>query len=109
MYFVDCILPILSLIVASISAILTFVTYKKYKKANEIAEEANRFAEEANKFAKEANEISMKSLNAQIAPEIKLTKLGIDPTKVKVYGGENITWIGKTNLPNELYQIIINS
>ncbi len=116
MYFVNCILSILSIIVACISAILSFLTYKKYKKANEIAEEANviakeahKFAKEANKFAKEANVIAMKSLNAQIAPEIKLTKLGVDPTKIKVYGGENITWIGKTNLPDELYQIIINS
>lgn len=109
MSFVDCILPILSFIVACISVILTFVTYKKYKKANEIAEEANKFAKEANKFAKEANEISRKLLNAQIAPEIKLTRLGIDPTKAKVYGGENITWIGKTDLPDELYKIIINT
>ena len=109
MYFVDCILSILSIIVACISAILSFLTYKKYKKANEIAEEANVIAKEAHKFAKEANVIAMKSLNAQIAPEIKLTKLGVDPTKIKVYGGENITWIGKTNLPDELYQIIINS
>ena len=108
MYFVDCILSILSIIVACISAILSFLTYKKYKKANEIAEEANVIAKEAHKFAKEANVIAMKSLNAQIAPEIKLTKLGVDPTKIKVYGGENITWIGKTNLPDELYQIIIN-
>ncbi len=109
MFFIKFILPILSFIIACISAILTFVTYKKYKEANKISEEANRFAKEANKFAREANEIAEKSLYNQIAPEIKLTKLGVDPTKVEVYGGDNITWSGKKEIPNNIYRVILNS
>ena len=116
MYFTDFILPILSFIIACISAILAFVTYKKYKEANKLSEEANMFAREANMFAREANmfareanEIAKKSLNTQIAPEIKLTKLGLDPGKVRVYGGKNISWIGKNNIPKNLYRTILNS
>lgn len=109
MFFINFILPIFSFIIACISAILAFVTYKKYKEANKISQEANKFAKEANRFAREANEIAKKSLNTQIAPEIKLTKFGLDPTKVRVYGGNNISWIGKNNIPDELYKTILNS
>lgn len=95
MNFVDYVLPVLSFIIALFSVTLAFM--------------ANRKSQEANNLAKKANEIAEESLYNQRAPEIRVSKLGIDPTKVKVYGGDNITWIGKTNLPDELYKIILNS
>ena len=109
MFFVDYILPILSFLIATLSAILAFKANRKSQEANNLAEKANKISEEANILSKRTNEIAEKSLYAQIAPEIKLTKLGLDPTKVKVYGGDNITWDGKDNIPDKIYKTILNT
>lgn len=102
MIFTDYVLPIFSLLVSIVSAIIAY-------KAISVSKAAKAISEESNSIAKDANEIAKKSLNTQIAPEIKLTKLGLDPTKVRVYGGENIHWSGKNDIPDELYKIILNS
>lgn len=85
MNFVDEVLPIFSFIVSVVSLILAFMANKK-----------------TNRFAKQ-------SLDNQITPIIKLTKLGLDPKKVKVYGGKSISWEGKNKISKELYNTISNS
>lgn len=85
MDFVDEVLPIFSFIVSFFSLILAFMANRK-----------------TNRFAKQ-------SLDNQITPIIKLTKLGLDPKKVKVYGGKSISWEGKNKISKKLYNIISNS
>ncbi len=63
-------------------------------------------AHNANCISEKSNEIAARALESQIAPQLELTKIEFDPSKVKVYGGKNITWTGKKDLTNELYQKI---
>lgn len=106
MFFIDYILPILSFFIAIISVILAFKANIKSNEANEISRESNLISKEAKNISQKANEIAEKSLNVQIAPEIELTKLELNPQNVKIYGGNNISWIGKKDLPDKLYKII---
>lgn len=107
MFFIEYILPILSLLISIISTILAFKANIKSKEANEISKESNSISKEAKNISQKANEIAEKSLNVQIVPEIELTKLELDPQNVKIYGGNNISWTGKKDLPDELYEIIL--
>ena len=95
----DYVLPVLSLLVSIVSVIIAY-------KAISISKAAKVISEESNSIAKDANNIASKSLNYQIAPLIELTKLELNPTSVKVYGGKNIAWDGKSDLSDELYQKI---
>ena len=66
-------------------------------------------AYKANINSRKANKIAQESMNFQIAPKnINFTKLELDPSKVKVFGGHNVAWSGKDNLSKELYEQIIN-
>lgn len=99
MIFINYILPVLSFLVSIVSAIIAY-------KANSISKAAKVISEESNSIANDANDIANRSLNHQIAPQIDLTKLELNPTAVKVYGGKNIAWEGKDDLSDELYQQI---
>lgn len=99
MIFINCILPILSFLVSAVSVMVAY-------KAVCVSKEAKSISEQSNSIAEEANNIANRSLNFQIAPEIELTKLELNPTDVKVYGGKNIAWDGKIELTDELYQKI---
>lgn len=99
MIFINYILPVLSLLVSIVSAIIAY-------KAVSVSKEAKVISEEANSIANNANDIANRSLNHQIAPQIELTKLELNPTAVKVYGGKNIAWEGKSDLSDEIYQKI---
>ncbi len=109
MIFVNYIIPIISVIASIFSAIFAYKANTKAKEANEISKDAKNISEKANTISEEANIIAMKALDLQMAPEIRLTKLELDPQKVKVFGGNNIAWIGKNELTDELYKIISES
>lgn len=99
MVFINYILPILSFLVSVVSVMVAY-------KAISVSKEAKAISEQSNSIAEDANNIANKSLNFQIAPQIELTKLELNPTEVKVYGGKNIAWNGKIDLTDELYQHI---
>lgn len=99
MIFTDYVLPFLSLMTSIISVIIAY-------KAISVSKAAKVISEESNSIAKDANNIANRTLNYKIAPQIELTKLELNPTNVKVYGGKNIAWEGKDNLSEELYQKI---
>lgn len=101
MIFKDYVLPILSFLVSVISAMVAY-------KAFSVSKAAKLISQESNSIAKDANNIANRSLNFQIAPQIKLTKLELNPEKVKVFGGKNIAWDGKFDLTDDLYQNIKN-
>ncbi len=109
MIFINYVIPIISVIASILSAIFAYKANTKAKEANDISKEAKNISEKANNISEEANAIAIKALDIQMAPEIKLTKLELDPQKVKVFGGSNIAWIGKNELTDELYIIISKS
>ena len=109
MIFINYVIPIISVIASILSAIFAYKANTKAKEANDISKEAKNISEKANNISEEANAIAIKALDIQMAPEIKLTKLELDPQKVKVFGGSNIAWIGKNELTDELYRIISKS
>lgn len=109
MIVINYIVPIISVIASVLSAIFAYKANTKAKEANEISKDAKNISEKANAISEEANTIAMKALDIQMAPEIELTKLELDPQKVKVFGGKNIAWVGKNELTDELYKIILKS
>lgn len=86
MNFDNSTISLLSLIVSILSAIIAY---------------------KANINSRKANNISQESMDFQIAPtNIYLTKLELDPSKVKVFGGRNVAWSGKSDLTEELFKQI---
>lgn len=63
-------------------------------------------AYKANINSRKANSIAQESMNLQIAPTIHFTKLEVDASKVKVFGGHHVAWKGKNDLTEELFRQI---